>query len=349
MLTRSEGYDKRVKAVVAAPGTKTVLVDGFAQCVQPAKLLVPVSLAAIDAATDWLDEQVPKERLPATLELTDSARIPTDAGGFVTERIERIGPHGLFAIRTLPDSVAQTDSAVIFFTNANNGHHGPNREWVELSRSLSEQGRTAVRWDRRGAGESGVPERHEEVYIYSAEGVRDALAATGYGHEIASRIQLVGVCSGGWYAAHGARTCGAESVVFVNTLQWSWRCKRKLRGRTLPGDQDEIDWEQTPRARLRRRVQHFLPAFCWRNIGRTGMVQAPEVVLSSLARRGVAATVILCPHDTSLFVANKGLDALRRLRNNPSPPVLVEVSEGDHASYHQSILGALRQAVLDFR
>jgi hypothetical protein len=88
---------------------------------------------------------------------------------------------------------------------------------------------------------------------------------------------------------------------------------------------------------------------CWRNLGHTGVVQAPEVVLSTLAHRGVAATVILCPHDTKLFVANKGCRALHRLRKTPAPPTLFEVPDGDHAAYHQSILTAPREAILNFR
>lgn len=347
VITRSEGYDKNVKALVGDAGTTTVLVDGFTQCAQPSRLLVPISLDAVDAATEWLDQQVGQERTPVTMEFTDSARIPV-TDGVVVEQIERISPYDMFAIRTLPESGA-SDSVVMFFTNANNPHHGPNREWVELARAVAAQGRSALRWDRRGAGESTTPGRVEEVYVYSEDGAQDALAATDYARRGAARVQFAGVCSGSWYAAYGARQLGADSVVFVNTLLWSWRIKKVLRARTMPGDDDEIDWEQTPRARLRRQVQSLLPTQCWRALGRTGVVQAPEVVLAALARRGVAATVILCPHDTKLFVANKGLQALRRLRTAAAPPELVEVPNGDHAAYHQSILAALRRAVLNFR
>ncbi|WP_167105451.1 hypothetical protein [Mycobacterium sp. DL592] len=346
VITRSEGYDKNVRALVESARTTAVLVDGFPQCAQPSRLLVPVSLAAVDAATEWLDQQVGHERTPVTLEFTDSARIPV-GDSVVIEQIERISPHDMFAIRTLPDSGA-TDSVVMFFTNANNPHHGPNREWVELAREVAATGRTALRWDRRGAGESSPPGRDEEVYVYSDRGSQDALAATAHARRGATRVQFAGVCSGSWYAAYGARELGADSVVFVNTLLWSWRIKKVLRARTLPGDDDEIDWEQTSRARMRRKVQNMLPTQCWRVLGHTGVVQAPDVVLSALADRGVAATVILCPHDTKLFVANKGLQALRRLRTSPAPPELVEVPDGDHAAYHQSILAALRRAVLNY-
>ena len=349
VITRTEGYDSGVKALVEDSRTRTVLVDGFPQCAQPSRLLVPVSLSAADAAAEWLDQQVGQERTPVSLELTDSARIPLGSGDFFVEQIERIGPHGMFGIRTRPDSGTAGDSVVMFFTNANNPHHGPNREWVELAREVAAQGRTAIRWDRRGAGETGTPGRDEEVYIYSDQGTEDAFAAIEHARRGATRVQLAGVCSGSWYAAYGALRLGADSVVFVNTLLWSWQIKKVLRARTLPGDHEEIDWEQTPRAKMRRQVQHLLPARCWRGLGRTGFVQAPEVVLSALARRGVSSTVILCPHDTKLFAANKGRQALRRLRRAPAPPVLVEVPDGDHAAYHQSILGAMREAILNFR
>lgn len=164
VITRSEGYDKNVKALVGDAGTTTVLVDGFTQCAQPSRLLVPISLDAVDAATEWLDQQVGQERTPVTMEFTDSARIPV-TDGVVVEQIERISPYDMFAIRTLPESGA-SDSVVMFFTNANNPHHGPNREWVELARAVAAQGRLALRWDRRGAGEHHPRPRRRGVRLF---------------------------------------------------------------------------------------------------------------------------------------------------------------------------------------
>ena len=157
VITRTEGCDNGVNTLVQDSRTRTVLVEGLARSAQPARLLVPISLAAADAATEWLDQQVGQERNPVSLELSDSARIPVSSGNFVVEQIERIGPNGMFGIRTWPDSGTAGDSVVMFFTDANNTHHGPNREWVDLAREVAVQGRTAIRWDRRGAGRPAPP------------------------------------------------------------------------------------------------------------------------------------------------------------------------------------------------
>lgn len=351
IIGRSEGNDAKVTAAGTAARSEAIDVPGLALCAQPSRLLTAISLDAIDAATEWLDAQLPGDLESADITVAESARIAVGDGSFVTERIERIGPHSMFAIRCLPDSVAgQHDngamSTVAFFTNANNPHHGPNREWVELSRSVAARGRQALRWDRRGAGESVPAGRDEAIHIYSDQGIEDALAATAYARQGASDLQMAGVCSGSWYAAQGATRLGADSVVFVNALLWSWRVKKAMRVRALPGDSDEIDWEQTPRAQLRRRIQGRLPAIAWRQLGRTGVAQAPEVLLAPLARRGVRAIVILCPKDAGLFSANRGYNAVKRLRRRAAPPEVVETAEGDHAAYHQSVLQALRRVVL---
>ena len=35
--------------------------------------------------------------------------------------------------------------------------------------------------------------------------------------------QLVGICSGSWYAAQAARNIGAQSAILVNLVVWNWR------------------------------------------------------------------------------------------------------------------------------
>jgi hypothetical protein len=351
VISRTEGADPGVTALLEHPRTDSVLIDGLSECAQPTRLLPPVALDAVDASVAWLDEHVPVQTRSVSPVIADTARITVDDGQTVTERVERIGPHAMFAIRSMPDSDtggAEPRPTVMFFTNANNPHHGPNREWVDLSRSVGLLGGHALRWDRRGAGESGPATRNGPVYIYSDAGIEDARAAARHAAEGASRVQFAGTCSGGWYAACGGLAVRADSVVMVNELLWSLRIKKALRGPVVPGDEDGIDWEQTPRARLRRSVQAHLPAFAWRQLGRIGVAQAPEVLLAPLARHGSNATVILCPDDTKLFRANRGCEALERLCTSAAPPHLVEVDSGDHAGFHQAVFVTLRQVVAGF-
>lgn len=351
VISRTEGADVGVTALLEHARTESVLIGGLSECAQPTRLMTPVALAAVDSSVAWLDKRLPVQTRSASPAIADTARITVGDGQTVTERVERIGPHAMFAIRSMPDSdsgAAEPRPTVMFFTNANNPHHGPNREWVDLSRSVALLGGQALRWDRRGAGESGPATRDGAVYVYSQAGIEDAQAAAHHAAKGASRVQLAGTCSGGWYAACGGRAVRADSVVMVNELLWSLRIKKALRGQVVPGDKDGIDWEQTPRARLRRSVQAHLPASAWRQLGRIGVAQAPEVLLAPLARHGSNTTIILCPDDAKLFRANRGREALERLRTSAAPPQLVEVDAGDHAGFHQAVYVALRQVVAGF-
>lgn len=353
VLGRTESTDRHVAALCEDPLTDFVGVTGFSDCAQPTRMVTPLALPAIDATIEWLDAHLPSERALAEPVYRDSARVPVDDGSdhYVVERLERIGSHELFAVKTMPEDCTSSNDpnpTVVFFPSANNSHHGPNREWVDLSRSVAASGTRALRWDRRGAGESGPPGRDEHVYIYSEAATDDALAAARHAQVGASRLQLAGLCSGAWFAASAARTLGADSVVLVNVLLWSWRVKKAARGRTDPVEVDGVDWELTRRAQIRRNVQAWLPVAAWRLLGRTGVVQAPEVLLAPLARKGVPATVILCPRDAVLFTHNRGKEGLRRLRRRSAPPRLIETEAGDHTGYHQSLLEALRTQIRAF-
>lgn len=351
VVGRRASADKQISSLADDGRTESVFIDGLEDCAQPTQLLTQTSWEAIHFIAGWLDSQVSDALSTPQLGYADSAWIPDEAGKAATfERIERIAPHGLFAIRALPaddgDAVVERP-AVAFFSHGLAPHQGPNREWVELSRAVAAAGGTALRWDRRMVGESERARTGEEIRIYSPEGIEDALAAARHARRGASRLQLVGMCSGAWFAAISAMEYGCDSVVLANQLQWSRRVKKSLRLAVKPGDNDGQDWEQTPRARTRRFLQRSLPARAWSALGLTGAVQAPHLTLGPLARRGCPATVILCPRDLQLFSANRGDVALHRLRRSAAPPQLV-VSTGDHAGFHQGVYVPLRSAVLNF-
>lgn len=350
VISRTEGADAGVTSLSSFPGSDVVLLDGLSECAQPTRLLPPIALGAVDCTAEWLDKRVPVQRHTVSAAVTDTANVAVDDGQFVVEQIERIGPQSMFAIRSKPvaaDSEPERPT-VMFFTNANNSHHGPNREWVDLSRTAALEGGDALRWDRRGAGESGPADRDGSIFVYSEQGIEDAKAAGRHAALGASRLQFAGTCSGGWYAACAAREVRADAVVLVNELLWSLRIRKAMGIRIKPGDLDVTDWEQSPRARLRRVAQKYLPVFAWRQLGHIGVAQAPEVLLKPLAWQGTFATIVLCPADTELFLANHGAVALERLRRSSAPPRLVPVDVGDHAGFHQSVFIELRKVVTEF-
>ncbi|WP_142239637.1 hypothetical protein [Mycobacterium sp. ST-F2] len=350
VISRTEGTDPGVTSLSGSPATDLVVIDGLSECAQPTRLLPPIALDAVDCTVEWIDKRVPMQRHTVSPSVTDTARVAVDNGQFVVERVERIGPQSMFAIRSMPipAGIEASRPTVMFFTNANNSHHGPNREWVDLSRTSALHGGDALRWDRQGAGESGPANRDGSIFVYSNQGIEDAKAAARHAALGASRLQFAGPCSGGWYAACAAREVRADSVVLVNELLWSLRIEKAMGIQIKPGDLDVTDWEQSRRARLRRVAQKYLPAFAWRQLGRMGVAQAPEVLLKPLAQQGTSATIVLCPADTELFLANRGAEALDRLRASAAPPQLIPVDVGDHAAFHQSVFIELRKIVADF-
>ncbi|WP_159441811.1 alpha/beta hydrolase [Williamsia sterculiae] len=347
-ITRVEGSDKQVRGLIASKTTTNVEVEGLVECAQPARVLVPISLASIDVAFAWFDKQLQAPREAMSPRVTTETRIPvTSTGESIVETIETIAPKGLFAIRSHDGRRAQPRT-VVFYTNANNGHHGPNREWVELGREVALNGGQALRWDRRGAGESGVPIRNEPVFMYSDPGIADAVDAARYARGLSSNLAFVGVCSGAWYAAQAGRVIVADLVVLVSSIMWSWRVKKALRAQTMPSDVDPVDWELTRRARLRHAVQRMLPYSIWRQLGVRGVAQVPEVLVAPLSRQGSAVEIVLCPSDTKLFDDNHGERGLGRLASTRQPPHMTALPTGDHAAYHQTVLTAIRQTTLDW-
>ena len=83
-----------------------------------------------------------------------------------------------------------------------------------------------------------------------------------------------------------------------------------------------------------------------RVLGRTGVSQAPEVLLEPLAREGTSTTVILSPSDAELFGEFGGYQTADELVEANLPLRVHHVPFGDHAAYHQSVLVTIREQVL---
>ena len=59
--------------------------------------------------------------------------------------------------------------------------------------------------------------------MYSKADIADSIAVARHACQDAGELELVGICSGSWYAAHAARNIGAQSAILVNLVAWNWR------------------------------------------------------------------------------------------------------------------------------
>ncbi len=368
LVLRAGELDAKVSALAEIDRAESLIVDDLAESAQPGQLVTPIPLKAIDGVIDWVDATESTVRTSATPRYATSARMPGEGrsdGHGVIECIESIGPSGLFAIRTRPEhSLPGEGKVVVFNASANDPHVGPSREWVELSRRIAESGAQALRWDRSGVGQSGPISRKQWRPIYTRRDVRAAIDAAEHAATDVRDVQMVGPCSGSWYAAQAARAAGSGSVVLINPRIWSWQIgaihlrqwslKRSLHGGAATGQgtaSQVLVFMKRAVAYVSRTLQKagrkYTPHFVLILLGRLGLVQVPEVMLAALARSGAATIVLLSPWDTDLFTSRGGYTALKRLDRVAVPPRLVTTQDGDHALYHQAMLEALRRVVIE--
>jgi pimeloyl-ACP methyl ester carboxylesterase len=369
LVGRPAETDKHLTALASAEGVDSIITDGLPECARPSDVLLPIPFTAVDSLTDWIDGNVPTRTHRAVPQYLTTVTMPAEGpdGVDVVESIERIEPHSLFAIRTLPrDPNLAPAKTVLFFVTAIDLHVGPAREWVELSRRIAAAGSQAVRWDLAGLGLSGQIRRDPRRRVYSKADINDSIAVARHACHDAGQLEVVGICSGSWYAAQTARGIGAQSAILVNLLVWNWRAtptllsqwsfRRKALGASAASDTgggpsesrtDRIKALVNPARKSTKSFIHIhLPRYVLRALSWVGLVYAPEDVLTTLAHGGTDVTLIASPEDAEQFTAKGGLAALDRLQKTSRPPRLIVTPTGDHSAYHPVILAAIRDVVL---
>jgi hypothetical protein len=361
LVGRPAETDKRVLALAEAEGVDSIVAGGLPDCARPRDFLHPVPFAAVDAIVEWIDGHVSSRTHRAVPRYLTTVTMPAEGpdGVDVVERIERIGPSGLFAIRALPRRRSPAPAkTVLFFVMAKDLHVGPTREWVGLSRRIASAGSQAVRWDPAGLNFSGHISVDPYRLVYCKPDLTDSVAVAGHACQDGGDLVTVGICSGSWFAAHTARDLGAGSAILVNPRPWSWRSTPTLltqwgtRRIALRGGAGESRTKRFKaptrgyREPVKRLVHKYLPRYLLRVLSWLGLLWLPESVLTTLARRGTGVTVVASPDDADDFITRGGLADLDRLQRTPRPVRLVATTTGDHSAYHPAIWLAIREAVL---
>jgi hypothetical protein len=369
LVGRPAETDKHLTALASAGGVDAIVSSGLPECARPQEIYLPVPVDAVDSIVEWVDVKAPARTGRAEPHYRTTATMPADGpdGVDVVEHIERIEPRGLFAIRTSPrPPSAAPAKTVLFFVTAKDLHVGPAREWVELSRRIAATGSQAVRWDPAGLGLSGQISRDPLRNVYFKADITDSIAAARHACHDPGELEVVGICSGAWYAAQTARNIGAQAAILVNAMVWNWHAtstvpsqwynRQKALNAGAPGD-PIAGFDESAAKRLKTLLnpgrepaktflhKHF-PRSALRVLSRAGLVWRPEVVLTTLARRGVDVTLIASPEDAEQFTAKDGRTALDRLQGSARPPRLIATPTGDHSAHHPAMLAEIRTAVL---
>jgi hypothetical protein len=369
LVGRPAETDKRITALASAEGVDSIIAGGLPECARSQVLPLPVPFTAVDSIVDWIDGNVPTRTHRTVPQYLTTVTMPAEGadGVDVFESIERIELNGLFAIRTLPRRRSPAPAkTVLFFTTSNDLHVGVNRAWVELSRRIAAAGSQAVRWDPAGQGLSGQIRRDPYRWIFTKADVTNSITVARHACQDAGELEVVGTCSGAWYAAQVARHVGARSAILVNVLDWNWRLtatvlsqwslrQQALRAAAASGTGGGPSEPRTARLKAflnpaRLRMQSFMhnhfPRYVLRVLSWAGLVWLPESVLTTLAHGGTDVTVIASPDDEERFTARGGRAALDRLQRTSHPPRLIATPTGDHSAHHPAIFAAICNAVL---
>lgn len=292
---------------------------------------------------------------PVLAELRHEVCFTSPHGEILRETIELHTRRNLLTFVTA-SVVAQSRGTVIFESTANEPAWGPAYLWVAYARQNAGGGLTFVRHDKDNYGESGVIEPGSIPVLYSSQSREDAIElARGLAQEreeSEQSLMLVGLCSGAWMSVEIALELGADSVVLINSTQWSRKQKpvdkKSARKHGLDPNTGEYVHPETQlstadgKARIRRFlksatlwVSRHVPLFLWERAARFGVGQSPGQALKSLAAKDVSTTIILSPVDEAHFRKHRGHETLASLDPAASPPSLevLSVPDGDHSLY----------------
>ncbi|MFL0177474.1 serine aminopeptidase domain-containing protein [Mycobacterium sp. SMC-13] len=353
IVARPERADEpTIKALLGNGNCELATVAGQPEYVEPVTFVVQIPVATLTLIAEWLhhamDDTSREPVSPVIARRAQVAQLPD--GRAVVETLDELGPNRLFAIRTaLADAPSDTPTLLIHNTACEH-RVGSGRVWTDTARELATHGLAAVRYDRRGTGDTGWATA-EFATIYSPESntdVHDAMVATGIPAE---RLMMTGICSGAWNSAIGAIRYGARAVVLVNAILFSVRHKaigpEKLIGMTPPNPGVEPAPEpRTFEARVKKLIRRWLPYQLWLLMGRLGLTEVPEVLLTALGRQGVVVDMVMSPEDQAWFDKQRGPQGVARLERRGWAPTITRAPSGDHPLLQRDIQNVASARIL---
>ncbi|MGB7364698.1 MAG: alpha/beta hydrolase [Rhodococcus sp. (in: high G+C Gram-positive bacteria)] len=334
---------KKMTTLITDTGADAVSTARLESFVNPPSFVFSVPTALLTDVASWVAAGAEATYAPVDAAVRTSATVGLAADGSpVTETIGYRGPHRLLSFTTLAEDISPRDGVVVLHQTAAEHRIGPSRLWVEGGRLIASRGVGAVRFDRRGTGDSGDVAVDESTAPTSALAREDIKNLVGSNDAPSTRTVHAGICSGSWHSAYAAREHGAAAVVLMNMAKWSFRNTR------VPIKAAHVDAMDSRTATtlfhmaraVRNRVlvvRDALPDRGWRALGALGLVGAPEVVLGPLTARGARTVTLLSPEDHALFDTSRGSAAIARLRGRGLDTEVSVFERGDHSLYHRDL------------
>jgi alpha-beta hydrolase superfamily lysophospholipase len=328
--------------------SRFVPIDGHAEWIEAASALAVLPVESIRVIVDWVDSRLPRDRTAVRPDLRSEAQVGVAADGTpVIERLRRVGPERLFVIETLrADSIdGDDDSGGVTVLQPGSAEHrvGPGRFQVIAARALAARGTRAIRFDRRGTGDSTVVRVGEPNLIFAEEWVDDVDALV---REVAGGAPTahVGLCSGAWVAARIAHRHPTRLTVLLSPTYF------KLHGLPAGGYAELAALDQAgqiPFRAVKARIRQYMPGWLWRIAARLQLFHDPETLLGPATRDpGSVVALMLTPEDTENFAHHRGPGAVARLRRKGADLRVTDYQFGDHPLFGALVRAAMLRDVL---
>ena len=189
----------------------------------PFKAVVPTQI--FDSLGAWLETSFPGALAAPNDEPAVDLRAPIAASPDPSIREHVVDVSGLFGILSEPSELTERSKTGVVLLNIGANHHvGSNRMYVHMARNLANQGFQVLRMDFSGMGESRLGSVGKENDVYASRFMVEARSAVDTLIERgATRVVLMGLCSGAYVAYHTATADPRVSaVVLVNPLTFHW-------------------------------------------------------------------------------------------------------------------------------
>ncbi|WP_196159541.1 alpha/beta hydrolase [Reinekea sp. G2M2-21] len=174
--------------------------------------------------TEITDEQPTKVRKPVALRLSEKAKV--EGNDFIESCFT--DSLGQFGIITSPTTTQVNRRLLFVLVNSGSGTHtGPNRVYVEISRSLVHSGITTVRFDMKNLADSYTIGTEQENHCYPKESTHyyDAMIKALKLEYPDYTFVIGGICSGSHHSFHYALKHGTNvsAAICINPLTFYWK------------------------------------------------------------------------------------------------------------------------------